>query len=238
MLKIVKLTAGYVDTQILWGIDLSIEKGETVALVGSNGAGKSTLLEAIIGLLKPISGSIIFDGKPIFNDNTNIPTRKRVRNGMALSPQGRHLFPDMTVEENLGLGAFLEGDRDKIKRRIKDIYELFPRVYERKQFKAGKLSGGEQQMVAIARAVMSKPKLLMIDELSLGLAPVIVDILIDTIKTISETGTSLLIVEQDVQVALEIAKRAYVIETGRIVMHGKSDELLNDPKIQSAYLGI
>ncbi len=238
MLKIVKLTAGYVDTQILWGIDLSIEKGETVALVGSNGAGKSTLLEAIIGLLKPISGSIIFDGKPIFNDNTNIPIRKRVENGMALSPQGRHLFPDMTVEENLGLGAFLEGDRDKIKRRIKDIYELFPRVYERKQFKAGKLSGGEQQMVAIARAVMSKPKLLMIDELSLGLAPVIVDILIDTIKTISETGTSLLIVEQDVQVALEIAKRAYVIETGRIVMHGKSDELLNDPKIQSAYLGI
>lgn len=238
MLEIGKLAAGYVDTQVLWGIDLFVKKGETVALVGSNGAGKSTLLETIVGLLKPISGSIIFDGKAVFDEDTDIPTRKRVGSGMSLSPQGRHLFPDMTVEENIALGAFLEKDRNKIKRGIKDVYELFPGVYERKQFKAGKLSGGEQQMVAIARALMSKPKLLMIDELSLGLAPVIVDILIDTIKTISQTGTSLLIVEQDVQVALEIAKRAYVIETGRIVMHGKSDELLNNPKIQSAYLGI
>ncbi len=238
MLKIAKLSAGYADTQVLWDIDLYIKKGETVALIGSNGAGKSTLLESVIGLVKPKSGSILFDGKAVFGENINIPTRERVKIGMSLAPQGRHLFPDMTVEENIALGAFVEKDRLKIKEELEKMYELFPRVYERKNHPAGKLSGGEQQMVAIARALMSKPKLLMIDELSLGLAPVIVDVLIEIIHDISKSGTSLLVVEQDVQVALSVAKRAYVLETGRIVMEGKSEKLLNNPQIQSAYLGI
>lgn len=238
MLKIAKLSAGYADTQVLWNIDLSVEKGETVALIGSNGAGKSTLLEAVIGLVKPTSGLILFNGKPVFDENLNIPTRERVKSGMSLAPQGRHLFPDMTVEENIALGAFVEKDRLKIKEGLEKMYELFPRVYERKNHPAGKLSGGEQQMVAIARALMSRPKLLMIDELSLGLAPVIVDVLMEIIYDISKTGTSLLVVEQDVQVALSVAKRAYVLETGKIVMKGKSKELLDDPQIQSAYLGI
>jgi len=238
VLKIAKLSAGYADTQVLWNIDLSVEKGETVALIGSNGAGKSTLLEAVIGLVKPTSGLILFNGKPVFDENLNIPTRERVKSGMSLAPQGRHLFPDMTVEENIALGAFVEKDRLKIKEGLEKMYELFPRVYERKNHPAGKLSGGEQQMVAIARALMSRPKLLMIDELSLGLAPVIVDVLMEIIYDISKTGTSLLVVEQDVQVALSVAKRAYVLETGKIVMKGKSKELLDDPQIQSAYLGI
>ena len=240
MLKIEKLSAGYADTQVLWDINLSVEKNETVALIGSNGAGKSTLLETVIGLVKPISGLIELENKPVYSDSASIsiPTRERVKNGMSLVPQGRHLFPNMTVEENISLGAFLQNNRKTLKKELEKVYELFPRVYERKNHPAGKLSGGEQQMVAIARALMSKPKLLMIDELSLGLAPVIVDILIEIIYDISKTGTSLLVVEQDVQVALSVAKRAYVLETGKVVMQGKSKDLLDDPQIQSAYLGI
>ncbi len=238
MLKVKKLNSGYQDIQILWDVSLNVKKGEAVALIGSNGAGKSTLLESIIGLLKPMSGEIEFAGEIIFSKDVNLSTRSRVKRGMALVPQGRRLFPDMSVEENILMGGFLLNDKEKINSNLEKMYGLFPRLYERKNQPAGKLSGGEQQMVAIARALMMNPKFLMIDEFSLGLAPVIVDSLIEIVQEIKKTDTSLLIVEQDVVVALSIADRAYVLETGRIVMEGRAAELMDDDRIKEAYLGI
>ncbi len=234
LLHVDKLNVAYGDVQVLWDVDLAIEPGEIVALVGSNGAGKTTLLSTISGLLKPRSGQILFDGHAL----SHASTQQIVDMGIAHVPEGRRLFSAMTVRDNLLMGAYRRRDKAEIVTDIAHILELFPRLKERITSLAGKLSGGEQQMVAIARALIARPRLLLIDELSLGLAPLVVEQLIDTIAAVNKTGTTILIVEQDVQVALEIANRGYVLETGHIGLSGSAKNLLNDDRVKRAYLGI
>ncbi len=234
LLRVENLNAGYGDMQVLWDVSLEVKEGEIVALVGSNGAGKTTFFRAITGLIKPYSGKVIYQGKDI----TGTPAEKTVSLGIAMAPEGRHLFAGMTVEENLLMGAFHRKDREQVKKDLEWVYKIFPVLKERKKQLAGDMSGGEQQMCAIGRALMANPKLLLIDELSLGLAPVIVDVLINVVKDIRDMGKTVLIVEQDVQVALEIADRGYVIETGRITYHGEAKKLLEMDEIKQAYLGI
>lgn len=237
MLEVRSLDFAYGDVQVLWDINISIEAGEVVALVGSNGAGKSTLLKTIAGLYRPRRGEILFDGQAI----TERPADERVHQGIALVPEGRQLFYGMTVRENLMIGAYARAGRDgrdEILRDLAAVYELFPELRERESQLAGTLSGGEQQMCAIGRGLMSAPKLLLIDELSLGLAPVIVDRLMETIQAIHERGVTLFLVEQDVQAAFQMAHRGYVLETGHIVQQGSSQDLLEDEAIKRAYLGI
>ena len=229
------LNAGYGDIQILWDINLKIGEGEIVALAGSNGAGKSTLLRSLIGLVKPLSGDIFFKGQSI----SEYESQDRVKKGISIVPEGREIFYAMTVEENIRMGAFTRTDTQGIERDMGWIYELLPRLKERRAQQAGTLSGGEQQMCAIARALMANPKLFLIDELSLGLAPVIVDRLGETIHQIHQgRKISIFLVEQDVQVAFELAQRGYIIETGRIVADDFSDNLLKDDTVRQAYLGI
>ena len=227
------LCAGYGDTQVLWDVSLRIDPGEIVALVGSNGAGKSTLLGAMSGVVKSWGGEVRADGRRL----TGLGPDAIVRAGVVQVPQGRRLFGTLTVEENLLMGAYLRRDGE-IRADLERILALLPRLRERYGFLAGRLSGGEQQQVAIARALMARPKVVLIDEMSLGLAPVLVDRLIELLRTIHETGVSLLIVEQDVQTALEVSSRAYVLETGRIVLEGPSARLLDDPGVKKAYLGV
>jgi len=234
MLSITNLNASYGRLQVLWDVSLKIEKRRIVALVGSNGAGKSTLLKVISGLLKPKSGDIFFKGKSIIS----LQSDEIVRKGISLIPEGRELFPGLTVRENLMMGAYIRSDKKAIKKELEFVYDLFPILKERQSQLAGTLSGGEQQMCAIARGLMSHPELILIDEPSLGLAPIIVDKVIEIIKQIHNMGITILLVEQDVQVALEISHYAYLIETGRIVKQGDSDKLLNDEHLKSAYLGI
>jgi branched-chain amino acid transport system ATP-binding protein len=229
MLEVSKLTAGYGRVQVLWDIDLMVGSNEIVALVGPNGAGKSTLLRALSGMTQVRSGSVLFRGKQIAGESIE----HIVDLGIAHVPEGRRLFSGLTVRDNLLLGGWRTKNRD-----LDRVIELFPRLGERINQITGSMSGGEQQMCAIARGLMSQPELLMIDELSLGLAPIIVDEIIERLPDIASSGTSVLLVEQDVDAALTVAERAYVLETGQVVLSGKAGELLADPRVQESYLGI
>jgi len=230
-----QLNLGYGDIQILWDINVRIGEREIVALAGSNGAGKSTLLKGIIGILKPMSGEIRFQKRDI----SFLPPSERVPLGISLIPEGRELFYWMTVEENILMGAYSRKDTSGVKNDLKWIFNLFPILEERKHQQAVTLSGGEQQMCAIARGLLSSPRLLLLDELSLGLAPVMVDRLVQAIREIHQSREiSIFLVEQDVQTGFELASRGYIIETGRIVAEDSSQNLLNDNRIREAYLGI
>ena len=215
------------------GISLSINEGEIVTLIGANGAGKSTLLKSISGLLKPKQGKIIYEGDSIGGK----AAQSIVKMGISHVPEGRRVFANMTVEENLQLGAYLRKDKAGIKQDMEKVYELFPRLLERLKQQSGTLSGGEQQMLAMGRALMAKPRLLLLDEPSMGLAPLLVKQIFHIIEEINKTGTTILLVEQNANLALSIADRAYVVETGRIVLSGKSEELTASEEIKNAYLG-
>jgi len=234
LLEVRDLSSGYGEVQILWDVSLEVRQGEVVALIGANGAGKTTLLYTLSQLVKPRSGSVFFSGK----DLTRARPEEVVGAGIVHVPQGRRLFPGLTVKENLLQGVYLRRDRAGIEEDLEWVFGLLPRLRERAGQMAGRLSGGEQQMCAIGRGLMSRPRLLLIDELSLGLAPLVVDSLLDLISQINRKGTTVLLVEQDVQVALEHAHRGYVLETGRIVQSSTAAELLEDPRIRQAYLGL
>lgn len=229
MLEVEGLSAGYGRVQVLWEIDLAVQEKEIVALVGPNGAGKSTLLRALSGMAEVSSGTVEFRGQSL--RGRSIEQIADV--GIAHVPEGRRLFPGLTVRDNLRLGGWRINNLD-----IEPVVEMFPRIGERLGQVAGSMSGGEQQMCAIARGLMGKPDLMMIDELSLGLAPVVVDEILERLPDIVAGGTAILLVEQDVDAALSIAERGYVIETGRIVLSGKAGELLADPRVQESYLGV
>jgi branched-chain amino acid transport system ATP-binding protein len=230
MLELSGVSAGYGRVEVLWDVDFQVGDGEIVALVGSNGAGKTTLLRAVSGLIRPTAGDIRFDGQAI----AGLAPEKVVARGIAHVPEGRRLFPGLTVRENLMAGAFARRNGAS----LDEALELFPHLRDRLGQVAGSMSGGEQQMCAIARGLMSRPKLLMIDELSFGLAPKLVDEIFERLGAVAEQGTALLIVEQDVDAALRMAARGYVLETGRIVSSGESAELLEDPRVREAYLGV
>ncbi len=231
MLELNDINAGYGDLQALWGISLRVSPGELVALVGPNGAGKTTTLRVITGLLKQNSGSITFAGQPLDN-----AAHKLVSLGLAMVPEGGRVFTSMTVLENLELGAYTPVARKSKDRSLKWVYETFPRLEERKRQRAGTLSGGERQMLAIGRAMMSQPKLLLLDEPSFGLAPIMVQHMFELIAQINQQGTTVLVVEQNVRAALDLAQRAYVLENGRIVGQGHGDALLSFESVRSAYL--
>lgn len=233
LLELQGIDAGYRGLQILWDIELVVRQGEWLALLGANGAGKSTLLKTIAGLIKPFTGELRYLGNPL----NGIPVHERVGLGISLVPEGRRLFTGMTVKENLLMGAFWYNDRKIKMEQLDKIYDLFPILKERGKQVVGTLSGGEQQMCAIGRGLMSQPKLLMVDELSLGLAPVVVDDLMETLVSIKQEGVTLMVVEQDVYGALMYADRGYVMQEGRIINGGASRELLSDPEIQKGYLG-
>jgi branched-chain amino acid transport system ATP-binding protein len=234
LLRVRNIDVAYGEVQVLWDVSLDVFAGEVVALVGANGAGKTTLLATISGLLAPRSGSIVFGGQPI----AGASTQRIVELGIAHVPEGRRLFPAMSVRDQLLLGAFRRNDRREVERDLERVLDIFPRIRERLTNLGGHLSGGEQQMVAIARGVMARPKLLMIDELSLGLAPVIIEALMETIQRLNAEGMTILIVEQDVQAALERATRGYVLETGHVALEGTADRLLSDERVRQAYLGV
>jgi branched-chain amino acid transport system ATP-binding protein len=234
MLELSEVNAGYGEIQILWNVSLKVEEAELVALVGANGSGKSTIIKAISGLLRLTSGSITFDGRRI----DAMPVHTIITEGIALVPEGRRLFPYMTVKENLELGNYVEKNSAKVQENLQWVFGLFPILKDRMYQLAGTLSGGEQQMLTLGRALMSKPKFLMMDEPSLGLAPVIVDGVFKTIDILHGQGVTILLVEQNVRKALEIAQRGYVLENGRIVVSGESGTLLADEQIKKAYLGI
>lgn len=234
LLELTDVDAFYGRVRALRGISLTVDQGEVVALIGSNGAGKTTTLRTISGLMHPPSGSISFGGKDI----AKTPAHEIVGLGICQSPEGRRLFPRMQVIDNLRMGAFLRTDKDGIQKDMERVYELFPRLKERTTQLAGTLSGGEQQMLAIGRALMSKPKLLMLDEPSLGLAPILVETIFQIVREINAQGIPILLVEQNATKALEVAHRAYVLETGSIVKTGTGRELLDSPDVQRAYLGI
>jgi branched-chain amino acid transport system ATP-binding protein len=232
-LVIENLSAGYGDTQVLWDVSLRVEPGEIVALIGSNGAGKSTLLDAVSGIVNTWSGEVRYGSAAM----SGLEPDRVVSAGVVQVPQGRRLFGSLSVEDNLRMGAYLRRDRE-IDADLEGILAMLPRLRERYDYLAGRLSGGEQQQVAIGRALMARPKMLLIDEMSLGLAPVLVDQLIEILAQIHATGVSILIVEQDVQTALEVSSRAYVLETGRVTLSGPSAALLDDPQVKKAYLGV
>jgi branched-chain amino acid transport system ATP-binding protein len=232
-LTIDALSAGYGDTQVLWDVSMTVEPGEIVALIGSNGAGKSSLLGAVSGVVSTWGGSVRYGERSL----TGLEPDRIVRAGVLQVPQGRRLFGSLTVEENLRMGAYLRNDRE-VDADLERMLNLLPRLRERYGYLAGRLSGGEQQQVAIARALMARPQMLLIDEMSLGLAPVLVDQLVELLAQIHATGVSILIVEQDVQTALEVSSRAYVLETGRVTLSGPSAALLDDPQVKKAYLGV
>ncbi len=234
LLRVEHLDVAYGDVQVLWDVSLDVAADEMVALVGANGAGKTTLLSAISGLLRPRSGSITFDGGPI----GGAPTKRIVELGIAHVPEGRRLFPAMSVRDQLVLGAFRRRDRGGVKADLEHVLTLFPRLRDRLHALGGTLSGGEQQMAAIARGLMARPRLLMIDELSLGLAPVVVESLVEILQRVNRDGTAVLLVEQDVQTALEIATRGYVLERGKVALAGAAAALLRDERVRQAYLGV
>ena len=234
LIEVKDLEVAYGDVQVLWGINLSIEESKIISLVGANGAGKTTFLKALSGLLPYKNGDILFKGESL----KELTSEEIVQRGIIHVPEGRRLFPYMTVEENLLMGAYIRKNDPKIKEDLEYVYSIFPRLKERRMQKAGSLSGGEQQMVAIGRGLMGKPEVFIVDEMSLGLAPLIVDNLIDIVKKINSEGKTVLLVEQDVQLALENSDYAYVLDTGRIAMEGPSDELLKNPEIKKVYLGL
>jgi branched-chain amino acid transport system ATP-binding protein len=233
LLEVQGLAAGYGDVQVLWGIDLMVPRGEIVGLVGSNGAGKTTLMRAVSGLIGARAGRVVFDG----NELANASPDRILGAGIAHVPEGRRLFAAMSVRDNLLMGAYLRRDADAVAADLERMYAMFPILRDRAGQDAGTLSGGEQQMCAIARGLMGRPRLLLIDELSLGLAPAIVDQLCDALRTLNREGLSMLVVEQDVATALELAHRAFVMDTGRVTRAGTSAELRDDPAIREAYLG-
>lgn len=233
MLTVEDLHVYYGMIQAIKGISFSVEKGEVVALIGSNGAGKTTTLHTITGLLHPKQGKITFEGQDI----TKTPAHAIVQRGLTHVPEGRHVFPDLTVYENLKLGAFTLKDKKVIEENLRHVYRRFPRLEERAKQVAGTLSGGEQQMLAMGRALMSSPKLLLLDEPSMGLSPIFVNEIFDIIQQVSSEGTTVLLVEQNAKKALSIADRAYVLETGNIALEGKASELMENEKVQKAYLG-
>jgi branched-chain amino acid transport system ATP-binding protein len=234
LLEIRGVDASYGRIQALRGVSIDVDKGEVVALIGSNGAGKTTTLRTISGLMHPTNGSVQFDGRDI----TRVGPDRIVALGICQSPEGRRLFPRMTVLDNLMMGAFTRTDRPGIASDLERVYTLFPRLKERRSQIAGTLSGGEQQMLAMGRALMAKPKLLMLDEPSLGLAPILIETIFSIVREINSQGTPVLLVEQNAHKALEVANRAYVLETGVIVQTGTGKELLESPEVQKAYLGM
>ena len=219
--------------QAIKGVSFEVNQGEVIALIGANGAGKTTILHTITGLLSPKKGSVIFEGKDI----TKIPAHKIVSLGMAHVPEGRRVFADLSVYENLKMGAFTRKNKNEFEEILRKVYDRFPRLEERKNQMAGTLSGGEQQMLAMGRALMSKPSIILMDEPSMGLSPILVNEIFDIIQEVSKSGTTVLLVEQNAKKALSIADRAYVLETGKIVLDGKAEDLLNDDSIKKAYLG-
>ena len=233
MLTINNLHVSYGGIKALRGINLKIEDNKIVTLIGANGAGKSSTLRAIMGLVKKAEGTVEYNGE----DLTNLKTMDIVKKGIALSPEGRRVFANLTVEENLILGAYTVKDKASIKKEMANVYNLFPRLKERSWQKAGTLSGGEQQMLAVGRALMVKPKILMLDEPSLGLAPLLVKDIFDIIKEIHRQGNTILLVEQNAKKSLEVADYGYVIETGTLVLEGEGKSLLNNDKVKEAYLG-
>lgn len=233
MLEVKDLHVSYGGIKALRGINLEVPDGKIVALIGANGAGKSTLLRTISGLVKADSGSIIFDGKELLG----LPINKICAEKVAMSPEGRRVFSDLSVQENLKIGAYLRNDKKDIEKDLAWVYELFPRLKERSWQMAGTLSGGEQQMLAVGRALMSRPKILMLDEPSLGLAPLIVQLIFDIIKEINKAGVTVLLVEQNANMALKTADIAYVLETGQIVLKGSGAEVMANPQVREAYLG-
>ena len=233
MLRVEGIDACYGDLQALWGISMEVREGELVALIGPNGAGKTTTLRVITGLLKPASGTIRFQGHDLGKE----PAHKIVELGISQVPEGGRIFTGMSVLENLELGAFVPEARKDKDQSLKWVYEIFPRLEERKNQRAGTLSGGERQMLAIGRALMSKPRLLLLDEPSFGLAPILVENIFEMITEINRQGVTVLLVEQNIRAALELAHRAYVIENGRIVGQGSGDDLLSFESVRSAYLG-
>ena len=233
MLKVTDLKVHYGGIEALKGISFDVRQGQIVTLIGANGAGKSTTLRAISGLVKPSEGSINFMGRDI----TSLNSQKIVAEGIALVPEGRRVFANLTVKENLKIGAYLRKDKDEIEEGIKDIYRRFPRLREREWQLAGTLSGGEQQMLAVGRALMAKPKVMMMDEPSLGLAPLVVKDIFSIIRRINDDGVTVLLIEQNANAALKIADRGYVLQTGNVTMTGTGMELLNDESVKEAYLG-
>lgn len=233
MLSINGIDVFYGNIQALKEVSLEINEGEIVTLIGANGAGKSTLLKTISGLLKPKHGDVLFDGNSIAGK----AAQQIVKKGISHVPEGRRIFSNMTVDENLELGAYLRKDKNGIREDFEKVYELFPRLKERRKQQSGTLSGGEQQMLAMGRALMARPRLLLLDEPSMGLAPLLVKTIFTIIREINQTGTTILLVEQNANMALSVADRAYVIETGKIVAAGTAEELNQSDQIRSAYLG-
>ena len=233
MLEIRDLCVRYGSVEALHGISLQVEEGEIVTMLGANGAGKSTTLHAISGLIRPSAGEILLDGKPLHK----LPAHQVLRAGVSQSPEGRRVFGTLTVRENIDLGAYTVSDKAQIAKSRQWIYELFPRLAERQNQLAGTLSGGEQQMLAIGRALMSRPRLLLLDEPSLGLAPLLVKAIFATIREINQSGLTVVLVEQNAQAALRLAHRGYVLEVGRITLSGPARDLLANPQVRGAYLG-
>ena len=234
MLEVKDLQVFYGMIQAIKGISFEVNEGETVALIGANGAGKTTTLHTITGLLSPKKGSVVFEGKEI----TKVPAHKIVSLGMAHVPEGRRVFAQLSVYQNLKMGAYTRKDKAEIDEMLETVYKRFPRLKERQNQMAGTLSGGEQQMLAMGRALMSKPKIVLLDEPSMGLSPILVNEIFDIIQSLNKAGTTVLLVEQNAKKALSIADRAYVLETGRIVQSGDAQVLLNDESIKKAYLGV
>lgn len=234
ILEIRNIESGYGEVQILWGTSMSLEKGQLTSLVGANGAGKTTMLSTVMGLLKPSSGSIWFQGENI----TKLPAHKKAEMGLVLVPEGRQLFTDMTIFENIEMGASPQRARPHFDKNLKLVYEMFPRLEERKTQKAGTLSGGEQQMLAVARGIMAEPIVLMMDELSLGLAPVLVLDLFDSLNKLKRADITMLLVEQNVQMALAVSDYGYVLSHGKVDLHGNARDLIRNKDVQKAYLGI
>ena len=233
-LEIRDMVSGYGEVQILWGASLKLEKGRLTSLVGSNGVGKTTLLRTVMGLLHPWNGTVTFEGKDI----TRSSPHARASAGLALVPEGRQLFTDMSVYENLEMGAIAGRARPHLQRNLERVYELFPRIKERRSQKAGTLSGGEQQMLAVARGLMAEPEILMFDELSLGLSPVLVLTLFETLGALKAQGLTMLLVEQNVHMALAVSDYAYVLSEGKIWMEGEAHSLAKNEEVRKAYLGI
>lgn len=233
MLEVKDIEVYYGVIQAIKGISFEVNEGEVIALIGANGAGKTTTLHTITGLLSPKKGSVLFEGQDI----TKVPAHKIVSLGMAHVPEGRRVFAELSVYENLKMGAYTRKDKMEIEETLQMVYKRFPRLEERKNQLAGTLSGGEQQMLAMGRALMSRPKIIVMDEPSMGLSPILVNEIFDIIKEVSAGGTTVLLVEQNAKKALSIADRAYVLETGKIVLEGNAEDLMNDDSIKKAYLG-
>jgi branched-chain amino acid transport system ATP-binding protein len=233
MLEIKDLEVYYGMIQAIKGISFQVNEGEVIALIGANGAGKTTTLHTISGLITPKKGTVLFEGKDI----TKVPAHKIVSAGMAHVPEGRRVFASLTVLQNLRMGAYTRNDKNEIEETLRMVYERFPRLEERKNQPAGTLSGGEQQMLAMGRALMSRPRIILMDEPSMGLSPIFVNEIFDIIKQVSASGTTVLLVEQNAKKALSIADRGYVLETGRIVLEGNAQDLLNNESVKKAYLG-